>query len=83
MSRPSSPVTPLGGTYELRFRSLFDDGRALAFPCDAQGRVDETGLSEQARHNYLRAREDIGKDWATPSVQVRRDDERVSSLKRP
>ncbi|MES2889825.1 MAG: hypothetical protein V4739_17665 [Pseudomonadota bacterium] len=74
MSRPSPPVAPLGGTYELRFRSLFDDGRALAFPCDAQGRVDESGLSDQARHNYLRARQVIGKDWATPLVQVRLDD---------
>jgi len=41
------------GQYELRFRSLFDDGRALAFPCDANGHVDLDALSEQARSNYL------------------------------
>jgi len=26
--------------YELRFQSLFDAGRAYAFPCDASGHVD-------------------------------------------
>ena len=73
MSRPSPLGTRVGATYELRFRSLFNDGRALAFPCDAQGFVDENGLSEQARRNYLRARKVIGKDWAAPQVQVRLD----------
>jgi hypothetical protein len=68
MSSPALLVSP-GATYELRFRSLFDNGRALSFPCDAQGRVDENRLSEQARHNYQRARKVIGKDWATPLVQ--------------
>jgi hypothetical protein len=33
MNAVSHPV------YEMRFRSLFDAGRGLAFPCDAQGRV--------------------------------------------
>ncbi len=70
MSSPVLPAAPHGTTYELRFRSLFNTGRALAFPCDALGRVDESRLSEQARHNYLRARKVIGKDWATPMVQA-------------
>ena len=26
-------------SYEIRFQSLFHEGRALSFPCDAQGRV--------------------------------------------
>ncbi len=55
--------------YELRFRSLFDDGRAYAFPCDAAGRVDMDGLSERARHNYLYARTVIGREVAMPAVQ--------------
>jgi hypothetical protein len=57
------------GGHELRFRSLFDGGRALAFPCDAQGRVDLDALSERARTNYLYARGLVGRDFAYPSVQ--------------
>ena len=26
--------------YQLRFQSLFDEGRGYAFPCDARGQVD-------------------------------------------
>jgi hypothetical protein len=64
--------TPTSGPrYELRFRSLFDAGRALAFPCDASGRVDLSTLSTTARLNYERARQVVGKDWATPTVLVR------------
>lgn len=55
--------------FELRFRSLFDEGRGLAFPCDSQGRVDLDGLSERARNNYLFARSVIGRDYAHPAVQ--------------
>lgn len=68
MSSPASSAARAGTIYELRFRSLFDTGRALAFPCDKHGQVDESRLSEQARHNYQRARKVIGKDWATPMV---------------
>ena len=35
--------------YELRFQSLFDAGRAYAFPCDAAGHVDMDSLSDAAR----------------------------------
>lgn len=56
--------------YELRFRSLFDDGRALAFPCDEAGRVDLDRLSERARHNYFYARSVIGRDFAMPAVHA-------------
>lgn len=55
--------------FELRFRSLFNEGRALAFPCDAAGRVDLDTLTERARHNYFLARTLIGRDFATPAVQ--------------
>jgi hypothetical protein len=54
--------------FELRFRSLFDSGRALAFACDAQGRIDLDRLSERARDRYLYARALVGRDFATPEV---------------
>jgi hypothetical protein len=55
--------------YELRFQSLFNEGRALAFPCDAEGHVDMDALSERARGNYLYARAVVGREYATPAVQ--------------
>ena len=63
---------PLNGSshYELRFQSLFDEGRAYAFPCDAQGHVDIDALSERARHNYLYARTVIGREFAMPAVRL-------------
>lgn len=54
--------------FELRFQSLFHEGRALAFPCDAEGRVDLDALGERARTNYLFARTVIGRDFAHPAV---------------
>lgn len=67
----STPRPAARTAFELRFTSLFDEGRGLAFPCDGDGRVDLDGLSERARHNYLYARALIGRDFARPSVQVR------------
>ena len=58
--------------YELRFQSLFDEGRAFAFPCDAQGRVDMDALSERARQNYLYARAVIGREVHMPAVMPTR-----------
>lgn len=55
--------------HQLWFRSLFHYGRALAFPCDAQGRVDLDSLSERARVNYLFARAAVGREFAVPAVQ--------------
>jgi hypothetical protein len=57
-----------GAAFELRFQSLFKAGRALAFPCDRDGRVDLDGLSERARDNYLFARTAVGRDYAPPAV---------------
>jgi hypothetical protein len=54
--------------YELRFRSLFNDGRALAFPCDAAGQVDMDSMSKNALNNYLYARTVIGREFALPAV---------------
>lgn len=62
--------SPAEGTrFELRFQSLFDEGRAYAFPCDASGRVDIDTLSHKLRLNYLYVRTLIGRDFATPAVR--------------
>ena len=54
--------------FEVRFNSLFSPGRALAFPCDASGRVDLDALSERARNNYLFARATVGREHAVPRI---------------
>lgn len=56
--------------YELRFQSLFNQGRALAFPCDAGGHVDLDALSERARENYFYARAVVGFEYAQPAVMA-------------
>lgn len=67
MSTPSSPEQRAG--FVLRFQSLFNEGRALAFECDEGGRVDLDKLSDRARINYFFARTVIGRDFATPRVE--------------
>lgn len=57
------------GDYILRFRSLFDEGRGLAFPCDAQGHVDMDELNERALSNYLYARTVVGREFFMPAVE--------------
>ena len=57
-------------SFELRFQSLFDGGRALAFPCDAEGHVEFDSLSERGRTNYLHARAEVGREFAFPAVQL-------------
>jgi hypothetical protein len=54
--------------YELRFPSLFNEGRALTFPCDARGQVDMDRLPDRARNNYFRAHMMIGREFATPQL---------------
>jgi hypothetical protein len=54
--------------FELRFVSLFSEGRGLTFPCDRAGQVDLDRLSERARANYYYARSTIGRDFACPAV---------------
>lgn len=56
--------------YELRFRSLFNAGRAYAFPCDAAGHVDMDALSDNARQKYFYARTVIGREFFIPTVIV-------------
>jgi len=55
-------------SYQLRFESLFQQGRGLVFPCDERGRVELDALSERARRNYLYARAVVGREFATPAV---------------
>ena len=55
--------------YEIRFRSLFDPGRSLAFPCDREGHVDFETFSARARINYLYARAMVGREYDFVSVR--------------
>ena len=57
-------------TYELHFESLRTAARALAFPCDAEGRVPMDTLSERARSNYLYARAVTGCEFAWPVIKL-------------
>ena len=66
MSHPSHVQS--GTRFEIRFRSLFHEGRGYAFPCDAAGLVDLDALSERGRCNYLFARAMVGREFATPSI---------------
>jgi hypothetical protein len=63
------PLTqPPAGSWQLRFASLFDPGRGLAFPCDDHGEVALDALPPRALDNYLYARAVVGREFATPTV---------------
>ena len=62
---------PACGAYEIRFQSLFNEGRGLAFPCDAQGHVDLDRMPDRLRNNYLFARAMVGREFALPLVRNR------------
>jgi hypothetical protein len=72
---PTMNTTPMPmdgpADYELRFQSLFHEGRALAFPCDAAGHVNMDSLTDRARDSYLYARAVIGHEYAMPAVRPR------------
>lgn len=57
-----------GTGFEIRFQSLFNEGRALTFPCDAEGHVEMDALSDRARNNYLYARAVVGREFAAPAI---------------
>jgi hypothetical protein len=59
----------MNASFEIRFQSLFNEGRALSFPCDEQGHVSMDSLSDRARENYLYARAVIGREYAYPLVR--------------
>ena len=56
-------------SHQLCFRSLFQEGRGFAFPCDARGQVDLDAMSERARNNYFYARAMVGKELSVPAVE--------------
>ncbi len=56
--------------FQIRFSSLFREGRGLSFPCDACGNVSLDELSERARSNYFFARTLVGREFATPCVSL-------------
>lgn len=58
--------------FRLCFRSLFNEGRGYAFPCDPEGCVDLDHMSETARNNYFFARGMVGRDLAAPAVEPMR-----------
>jgi hypothetical protein len=58
--------TPTANGFEIRFQSLFREGRALTFPCNHEGHVDLDLLSERARNNYFFACATVGREYAMP-----------------
>lgn len=66
----SSPVSAPACQFELCFQSRFNEGRSLAFPCDAAGCVDMDALSETARRDYLYARTVVGREFSRPTVRL-------------
>jgi hypothetical protein len=67
MDRTTNSLLP-ATAYELRFMSLFREGRGLSFPCDPSGDVHLDKLSERARANYFYARAVVGREFALPAV---------------
>jgi hypothetical protein len=59
----------MNACFEIRYQSLFSPGRALSFPCDAQGHVQMDSLTDRARENYLYARAVVGREYAYPSIR--------------
>jgi hypothetical protein len=56
--------------YEIRFISLFREGRGFGFPCDVHGHVNMDLLSDRAKENYLFARAMIGREFSYPTVMA-------------
>ncbi|MEP6505380.1 MAG: hypothetical protein ABJD97_18745 [Betaproteobacteria bacterium] len=68
MSTPQIELADLA--FELRFDSLVDTHRSLAFPCDARGQVDLDELCDRSRRDYLFAHTLIGRDFTVPVVHA-------------
>jgi hypothetical protein len=56
--------------FVLRFRSLRQTGRSLAFPCNDRGCVDMDTLEDGLLRSYLYARAVIGAEYERPSVEL-------------
>jgi hypothetical protein len=59
---------PTTSRFEVRFESLFNQGRGLVFPCDESGHVNIDSLTELGRRNYFFARAMLGREYATPRI---------------
>jgi hypothetical protein len=70
MTMLQTSSTQMAAGFEIRFQSLFREGRALAFPCDREGHVDLDAVSERARNNYFFARAAIGLEYAMPVIRA-------------
>jgi len=64
----STHATAPSSYFEIRFDSLFNEGRGLVFPCNEDGQVDIDALSERSRSNYFFARAMLGRDYAIPRI---------------
>jgi len=58
--------------HELRFARLTNPSTGYAFPCNAKGKVHLAELDEGARASYLYARANLGREFATPVVRLRK-----------
>ena len=67
-TRPQTMPCSAARSFQLRFRSLFREGRGYSFPCDAMGNVDLDRLSERTRLNYFFARAMVGRDLHVAEV---------------
>jgi hypothetical protein len=56
--------------FELRYQSLFHEGRGYAFPCDAVGHVDLDSFSDRKRESYFYVRTLVGREFSTPAVRA-------------
>ena len=70
MTAAAAPRTEAAG-YEIRFQSLWKEGRGLSFPCDQEGRFDLDNAHPRLRDSYLFARAMLGREYAYPVVLAR------------
>ena len=66
----NTTMTRQGELFELRFQSLFVEGRGWAFPCDEQGHVDLDQMSDRTRNSYFFVRSVIGREVSWPRVCI-------------
>jgi len=64
----TTPIRTEEATHEIRFQSLFKEGRALSFPCDGEGRFDLDKAHPRLRDSYFFARAMMGREYAYPVV---------------
>ena len=70
MTSTSHAASRIACGFELRFRSLFHEGRGLSFDCAPDGSIDLDRLSERARLSSRYARALIGREFAYPEVRA-------------